>query len=166
MGSIETPTPPQSFLDLSGRRREITSRQPACVRLRRKIETLIPPIAAAGPSPSARPGDKGIRRCPAEPAAGRLSRCPRWQDSLWRLWRLAWTDVLRAALGGELVRAAGAVRTVAGFLGRSDPALTRRVYGHALAERNQAAAAIRCPRPLNACSLALALPGVHNPCLC
>jgi len=40
VGSIETPTPPQSFLDLSGRRREITPRQPACVRLRRKIETL------------------------------------------------------------------------------------------------------------------------------
>ncbi|MHB1504256.1 MAG: hypothetical protein ACYCTL_09140 [Acidimicrobiales bacterium] len=34
------------------------------------------------------------------------------------------------------------VRTVADFLGHSDPSLTLRVYSHAIEERNKAAAAI------------------------
>jgi integrase len=49
---------------------------------------------------------------------------------------------LRHFTATQLIHAGMDVRTVADFLGHSDPSLTLRVYSHAIEERNRAAAAI------------------------
>ncbi len=49
---------------------------------------------------------------------------------------------LRHFTATQLIGAGVDVRTVADFLGHSDPSLTPRVYSHAIEERNRAAAAI------------------------
>ncbi len=49
---------------------------------------------------------------------------------------------LRHFTATQLIGAGMDVRTVADFLGHSDPSLTLRVYSHAIEERNRAAAAI------------------------
>ncbi len=49
---------------------------------------------------------------------------------------------LRHFTATQLIHAGMDIRTVADFLGHSDPSLTLRVYSHAIEERNQAAATI------------------------
>ncbi len=52
------------------------------------------------------------------------------------------SDALQITAATQLIHAGMDIRTVADFLGHSDPSLTLRVYSHAIEERTRAAATI------------------------
>ena len=81
-------------------------------------------------------------------ALGQLSPLPSWTTSHTSTTaRIATSPALsvnrvQITYATQLIHAGMDIRTVADFLGHSDPSLTLRVYSHAIEERTRAAAAI------------------------